>query len=39
VEYLGIQPAQLEFAAPLSPAVDIAVNEIVDMFITEFILE
>ena len=37
VQYLGIQPAQLEFAADLSPAVAQAVSEIVTVLEREFI--
>lgn len=36
VEYLGIQPKQLEFAAELSPEVADAVQEIVSVFKSEF---
>lgn len=39
VIYLGIQPEQLDFAAALSDKVQIAVEEIVALFVEEFNLE
>lgn len=39
IAYLGIQPTQLDFAAPLSENVRLSVSEIVGMIVEEFNLE